>query len=175
VNPKVSLAALASAWNILRQLCFGALARSPGLPRNIRARLHAAAGADISRTATFGPRVFVRDYRHLVVGDQTWIGPECYFESHAEVAIGNQVNIAARCVFATASHNIGPAKRRAGSFFASKIEVQDGAWVGAGAIILPGVTIGSGCIVAAGSVVISDCEANGLYAGVPAQRKRDLP
>ena len=31
-----------------------------------------------------------------------------------------------------------------------------------------------GCIVAAGSVVTADCESNGLYAGVPVRRLREL-
>jgi maltose O-acetyltransferase len=40
--------------------------------------------------------------------------------------------------------------------------------------VLPGVTIGAGCAVAAGAVVTADCEPDGLYAGVPARRVRDL-
>ncbi|WP_247602466.1 DapH/DapD/GlmU-related protein [Gordonia rubripertincta] len=55
------------------------------------------------------------------------------------------------------------------------IVVGDYCWIGAGAIILPGVVVGEGCIISAGAVVIRDCEPNGLYAGVPAIRKRDLP
>jgi acetyltransferase-like isoleucine patch superfamily enzyme len=30
------------------------------------------------------------------------------------------------------------------------------------------------CVVAAGAVVTGDCEPDGLYAGVPARRVRDL-
>jgi acetyltransferase-like isoleucine patch superfamily enzyme len=41
-------------------------------------------------------------------------------------------------------------------------------------MIMPGVEVGPGCVVAAGAVVIKDCEPNGLYAGVPAKRVRDL-
>ncbi|WP_372495087.1 acyltransferase [Nocardioides pinisoli] len=52
---------------------------------------------------------------------------------------------------------------------------MNGAWIGAAVTVLPGVTIGPGCVVAAGSVVTADCQANGLYAGVPARRIRDLP
>jgi dTDP-4-amino-4,6-dideoxy-D-glucose acyltransferase len=50
--------------------------------------------------------------------------------------------------------------------------------VGAGSIVLPGVTLQEGSAVGALSLVKSDCEAFGLYAGVPArrlgERKRDL-
>ncbi len=43
-----------------------------------------------------------------------------------------------------------------------------------GAIIMPGVTIAEGCVVAAGAVVTRSTEPNGLYAGNPAVRKKDL-
>lgn len=37
------------------------------------------------------------------------------------------------------------------------------------------VSVGAGCVIASGAVVTRDPEPNGLYAGVPAVRKRDLP
>ena len=49
------------------------------------------------------------------------------------------------------------------------IVIEDYAWVGARAIILPGVTIGKGAVVAAGSVVTRNVEAGHLVAGVPAK------
>ncbi len=54
------------------------------------------------------------------------------------------------------------------------MHIGEGAWVGAGAMLLPGVTIGPGCVIAAGAVVSSDCEPDGLYGGVPAERIRYL-
>ena len=51
---------------------------------------------------------------------------------------------------------------------------MDGCWICAGCTILPGVTIGEGCVIAAGSVVNKDCAPDGLYAGVPAKRIKDL-
>jgi acetyltransferase-like isoleucine patch superfamily enzyme len=51
----------------------------------------------------------------------------------------------------------------------------DGAWLGAGTIVLPGVTVAAGGVVAAGSVVTADTEPNALYAGVPAVKKKALP
>ena len=42
--------------------------------------------------------------------------------------------------------------------------------VGSGSVILPGVTIGEGAAVGALSLVKRDCEAFGVYSGVPARR-----
>ncbi len=50
----------------------------------------------------------------------------------------------------------------------------DVCWIGAGVSILPGVTVNRGCGVAASSVVYESTEADGLNAGNPARRVREL-
>ena len=60
-------------------------------------------------------------------------------------------------------------------FELQKIEVQDRASIGSGAIILGGVTIGSGAMIGAGAVVTNDVGPGEIVAGVPARllRQRD--
>ena len=52
--------------------------------------------------------------------------------------------------------------------------IQDGAWLGMRAMIMPGVTIGEGAIIAANTVVTKDVAPYSIVAGSPAQviRKR---
>lgn len=50
------------------------------------------------------------------------------------------------------------------------VQIDEGAWIGAGAIILPGVRIGRGTVVAAGSVVSHSTEPFSIVGGVPAKR-----
>ncbi len=50
------------------------------------------------------------------------------------------------------------------------IEVMDNVFIGTDAIILPNVRIGKNVIIGAGALVCKDCEANSVYAGVPARR-----
>ena len=45
--------------------------------------------------------------------------------------------------------------------------------VGSGSVVLPGVTIHAGVAIGALSLVRSDCDAFGIYAGVPAKRIGD--
>lgn len=52
--------------------------------------------------------------------------------------------------------------------------IEDHAWIGAGAIILPGVTIGKSAIVGAGSVVTKNVQSGWLVAGAPAKPIRQL-
>lgn len=48
-------------------------------------------------------------------------------------------------------------------------KVQDGASIGAGAVILPGITIGAKAMVAAGAVVTRSVPANSIVVGNPAR------
>ncbi len=58
------------------------------------------------------------------------------------------------------------------------VQIGRHAIIGSGSIVLPGVCVREGVAVGALSLVNSDCDAFGVYAGVPAirksERKRDL-
>lgn len=47
------------------------------------------------------------------------------------------------------------------------VTIQNGVWLGANAVILPGVTIGENSIIAAGSVITKDVPAFSVFGGVP--------
>ena len=49
------------------------------------------------------------------------------------------------------------------------VVIEDGAWIGIGAIILKGVRVGAGARVAAGAVVTRDVPAGATFAGNPAR------
>ena len=49
------------------------------------------------------------------------------------------------------------------------VVVEEGAMIGAGAVVLPGVTVGEGAQVAANSLVADDVPPNSTVAGVPAE------
>ena len=49
------------------------------------------------------------------------------------------------------------------------VHIERNAWIGVGAIILPGVTIGENAVVAAGAVVTKDVAPNAIVGGNPAK------
>jgi maltose O-acetyltransferase len=113
---------------------------------------------------------------NISIGERCFIGAETFLEANfASVTIGDRVYIAHRANVLTATHTIGSCDQRASLPQQLRaVEIGSGCWLGTGTTVLPGVTIGDGCVVAAGAVVCSDCASDGLYAGVPARRIRDL-
>jgi maltose O-acetyltransferase len=109
------------------------------------------------------------------VGPQAMIAQDVFLHDHAQITIGSNAWIGPRCTILTQTHEVGDADQRAGRTIDKPVAIGAGCWLGGAVTVLPGVTIGSGCVIAAGAVVTKDCEPNGLYAGVPATRRRELP
>lgn len=129
-------------------------------------------------------QVFIQSRCHFVypklsniwMGDRVFLNHSCYLENGAAISLFDNVCLAPFVRILTTTHLIGGSSRRVGESCDRRAVIIDaGSWVGAGAIVLPGVAIGPGCVIAAGSVVVKSCEPNGLYAGTPARRVKDLP
>jgi len=141
--------------------------------RNARAVLLRVLGVDIGPRATIGSGVTWRS-RRVSVGHHVFINADCFLDGPGAITIGDETVIGMRVLLVTSTHDIAGPGRRASPARSDPVAIGRGCWIGAGAVVLPGVTIGDGCVVAAGAVVTHDCEPDGLYAGVPARRVRDL-
>jgi acetyltransferase-like isoleucine patch superfamily enzyme len=53
--------------------------------------------------------------------------------------------------------------------------VEDFAFLGANAVVLPGIVVGEGAVAGAGAVVVEDLEPWTIYVGVPARKLRRRP
>ena len=103
------------------------------------------------------------------------INQKCRLDNRGGIFIGENVSVAAEACILTADHdfrtpdNVGRQR---------PVVIEDFAFVGTRAMILPGVTIGKGAIVAAGAVVTRSVAPYTVVAGVPAreigQRQQDL-
>ena len=89
--------------------------------------------------------------------------------------IGDRVDIGPLVYIGTGSHSIAPdGDRVAGSGLSASIAIGDGAWIGAGAMVLPGVKIGKMAVVGAGALVNKDVAPGDVVVGVPARIIRNI-
>ncbi len=133
------------------------------------------AGFLISSSVKITSRIKIYGGGGISLGEGTWLGiaTEFYVPDNSFVSIGKKCDVAPKVLFMCGSHILGDEGRRAGDGCIGNIQVDDGVWIGTGAIILPNVYIGSGSVVAAGSVVVSGrYPANSLIAGNPAIVKK---
>lgn len=122
-------------------------------------------GATIGTGVVLKPSINVKYPWNLTIGDHSWIGECAWLDSLAPIHIGSNVCISQGTYFCTGNHDWSDP---AFGLIVKPIVVEDGAWIGARATILPGVTVKEHSIVSAGTTVARDTEANMIYAGNPA-------
>ena len=159
-------------WVIIRDFIQNSLGGGYWCPRWLRVGLYSLMGNKI-HTFRINPGCFIGGNK-LSVGKGAFISYDNFFDLTDEIVIGNNVRIAMRSTFITSSHEIAGDKQRAGKATHAPIHIGDGCWIGGNVTILPGVSIGEGTVVAAGAVVTKNCEANSIYAGVPAKKIKVL-
>jgi maltose O-acetyltransferase len=154
-----------------RQRARGLLARYNATPEEQLLReLLARVGAE-----PFVEPPFFCDYgSNTSLGDRFYANTGCIFLDSAPVTIGDRVLFGPAVQLLTATHPVEAELRAQGLEYAEPISIGDDAWLGGGAIVLPGVTIGDRAVVGAGSVVTRDVPADVVVAGNPARVIRSL-
>jgi acetyltransferase-like isoleucine patch superfamily enzyme len=111
------------------------------------------------------PHAFIRIGKGCIIGESNIIrGP-------GGVEIGDQVLTAPGVQILSSNHLYGDPDRpiMEQGVSAKGIAIDDGAWIGAGALILDGVKIGRNSVVGAGAVVTRDIPPYGIAVGAPAE------
>lgn len=128
---------------------------------------------------TLSPQTYIAKRVHFTGSSLTTVGSVSlnvgsHIDASAPVLIEDGVRIACGAMLLTTTHEMGPPELRAAATIHKPIRIGKGCWIGARAMVLPGVSVAPGCMIAAGSVVASDTQPNGMYAGVPARRVKEL-
>lgn len=115
------------------------------------------------------------NFKEMEIEDNVWIGPDCFFHCAGGIKIGTSVSIGAKVSIISSHHRTEfidiPVLHAPLEFKA--VEIEEGADIGVGAIILPGVRIGKGAIVSAGAVVGKNIPDYEIWGGVPAVKVSD--
>lgn len=106
----------------------------------------------------------------LVIGDNVFINSNCLAMARGGITIEDDVMLAANVQLLSNNHD----EYSRNVLLCKPIHIKKGAWIGAGATILPGVTIGDYAIVGASAVVTKDVGDYEVVAGVPARVMKTL-
>lgn len=116
----------------------------------------------LSRFA-LGWRLRVRLIRLMGVDiGHCYVGHDCLFDDEVPELITVEPGVVFSSRVTIMAHD-------SGRDLAAPVKIESQAFIGVGAIILPGVTIGRGAIVGAGAVVTRSVEAGATVVGVPAR------
>jgi acetyltransferase-like isoleucine patch superfamily enzyme len=153
---RISLARLLRAPGRLRSAALEYLTRVVPLPPAAVLRLHQARGVRFADPGT----VYIRPLVQLAPrfpGDLR-VGRDVFFDVCAMV-------LTDRLVPGSRPHH----------FTRHPVRIEDGVYVGMGAIVLPGVRLGRGAVVGAGAVVHDDVPPDTVVRGNPARPLETLP
>ncbi len=143
------------------------------------------AGAVIGKHVTISPRAIIEGTGKLIIEDEVFIGPGTLITANgtSTVHIKKNTQIAHFVSIKTTTHCINSTIFKDGVGYTGgggimgrcqflDITIEEGCWICAGVIILPGVTVHQYSVCAAGTVVTHDVPPCSLVAGVPGVIKK---
>lgn len=122
-------------------------------------------GAKIGHSVVIKPKVNIKYPWKLSIGHYSWIGEEVWLDNLDELQIGNNVCISQGALLLSGNHDY---RKASFDLITKPIVIEDGAWIGARAMLTQGVKVGKNAILTVASVASSDLEANSVYRGNPA-------
>lgn len=122
-------------------------------------------GAKIGKNVVIKPCVNIKYPWRLSVGDYTWIGENVWIDNLADVVIGKNCCLSQGVMLETGSHSYNDSQF---TLITSPINIADGAWICAKAIVLGGSNVDNQAIIAAGSVFSGYAKPYFIYKGNPA-------
>jgi len=127
-------------------------------------------GARVGKGVVIKPGVTVKYPWRLQIGDFCWIGEGVWIDNLDNVVLGNNVCISQGAMLLCGNHNY---RKPSFDLIVGQIILDEGAWIGAKAVVGPGVKVGSHAVLSVGSVASGDLEGWKIYRGNPAIAVRD--
>jgi putative colanic acid biosynthesis acetyltransferase WcaF len=154
-------------WYVVNAVCFA----NYFMPISaIKVILLRAFGAKIGKGVVIKPNVTIKYPWLLEIGDHVWIGEQVWIDNLAKVTIGDHVCISQGALLLCGNHNY---KKPSFDLLVGKISIEEGAWIGAKAVVCPDVIVHSHAILSVGSVATKNLEPYSIYQGNPAIKIRD--
>jgi len=156
-----------SLWYVVNAVLFHSWL-FPG--SSLKCRLLRLFGAKVGRGVRIKPRVNIKYPWYLAIGDNVWIGEGVWIDNLTWVRLGSNVCLSQDAYLLTGNHDY---KDPAFGLILGEIVIEEGAWIGAQAVVCPGVRIGRCVVLTVASVMQSDAAEYGIYRGNPAVQIRE--
>lgn len=127
-------------------------------------------GAEIASGVVIKPGVNIKYPWFLKVGENTWIGEKVWIDNLGMVKIGSNCCLSQGAMLLTGNHNY---KVSGFDLEVKGIELENGVWIGAKALVCPGAICHSHAVLGAGSVATKNLDAFTIYSGNPARAVRE--
>ena len=127
-------------------------------------------GDNIGENSTIQPPFTGAAYEYLVIGNNVFINSNALLMCRGGITIEDDVMLAANVQLISNNHDVYDRQ----VLTCTPVLLKKGAWIGAGATILPGVSIGKYAVVGASAVVTKDVPDYGVVVGNPAKLVKTL-
>lgn len=157
-------------WLLIGSFFINSYFPSPIIFKLILLRLF---GAKIGKRNVIKPKVNIKYPWLLEIGNDCWIGEEVWIDNLAKVVIGNNVCLSQGSMLLTGNHDYST---ESFDLKIGEIELENGVWIGAKAIVCPNVVCKDHAVLAVGSIAMKTLEPYSVYKGNPAEfiRKREI-
>lgn len=129
-------------------------------------------GARIGRDCVIRRTVRIECPWNLVMGDNSCLGDRVNAYCLGTVTLGRRVSISQDAELCAGTHDY---TKRDMPLLRPPIDIEDDAWIAAGAFVGPGVTVGEGAVLGARAVAMKDLSPWTIHVGNPAVPKGDRP
>ena len=122
-------------------------------------------GGRVGKGVVIKPRVNIKYPWNIEIGDHVWIGEKVWIDSLGPVKIENNVCISQGAILVCGNHDY---TKSTFDLMISEIHLEEGVWIGVGAIAGPGTHAQNHSVLTAGSVASGKLEPYSIYRGNPA-------
>jgi len=129
--------------------------------------------AHLGKKTTIAGRITVLTPRNLTMGKGCTVNEGVVINAYAPITIGDYVRISPGVIINSAGleYEAAPELR---PHVAAPVIIEDGVWIGSGAIVNPGAHIRKNSVIGSGAVVIGEIPENTVAVGVPAKVKKTI-